>query len=365
MAALKQFLRHWRYLLIIVFIAVFLVYIGFTLIILNDYVQTRYGNYEKIFCSRGLEDKLKNSVVRIIGDSSEGSGFFIKPNQVLTNFHVIDGESSPKIVFPDGSFTTSVEIIGDSESDLALLSTEKSYPSLVLAMLEKFSLFANEMLAATGYPLGSDVTGKATVIKGNYLDYRKSRKDPVGYIQTNFSLAEGMSGGPLVDMCGKVVGVNTASLSGQSFFISSDAAWQALPKFTSEAIEKVEYNPEVSPEEAVRAYYNYLKARKMEEGYKLLSNKYKEYAAFQEWKNRFDDILSVNVYVVKKDKKLKKAEERIFIKFGTKNWVDGEVEYHYYQGIWRTIKEDGIYKLLQSNIEEIKDPDIDWFYDEE
>ena len=103
----------------------------------------------------------------------------------------------------------------------------------------------------------------------------------------------------------------------------------------------------------------------MEDGYKLLSNKYKEYAAFQEWKNRFNDIIDVNVILVEKNEKAKKSENSVFIKFETKNWVEGEVEIHYYQSAWKTKKEDGIYKLLQSNIEEIQDPYASGFYDED
>lgn len=53
----------------------------------------------------------------------------------------------------------------------------------------------------------------------------------------------------------------------------------------------------------------------------------------------------------------------VLVKFGTQNWVDNEIEIHLYEGTWETILEDGVYKMLKSNIKEIKDPDNMWFYE--
>ena len=52
-------------------------------------------------------------LVRIIGGYGEGSGFFISPTEVVTNFHVIADEPSPKVVFPDGHFETPEKIVGE------------------------------------------------------------------------------------------------------------------------------------------------------------------------------------------------------------------------------------------------------------
>ena len=71
----------------------------------------RYGGYGKFFCSEwAVSRTLKRSVVRVVGGLSEGSGFFVSDNQILTNFHVIADEPSPKVVFPDGRFTTPYRI---------------------------------------------------------------------------------------------------------------------------------------------------------------------------------------------------------------------------------------------------------------
>lgn len=80
--SLKNFLKS------IVYIAIS-VYLFFSILVIGDYITRQYGSWNKIFCGTGVSAKLKKSVVRIVGEKSEGSGFFITDNQVLTNFHVI------------------------------------------------------------------------------------------------------------------------------------------------------------------------------------------------------------------------------------------------------------------------------------
>lgn len=352
----RSFKNFFKFLLAIIF----LVYLVATGLVMNDYLATHHGWYQKIYCKVDAQEKLKKSVVRIVGGFAEGSGFFIASDQILTNFHVIEGEPSPKIIFPDGTFITPIKITGDQEADLAILYTDKNYSNFVFSLPNSLSFKPEEQLIAAGYPLGTDLTGDPTVIKGNYLDYRKSKKESVGYIQTDFGLVEGMSGGPLTDICGNVVGINTMSMSGQSLFIAADIANKLIGLFTDQAIAKIEVNPSLSPVEGVKAFYTYLKARSMNNGFNLLSSTYKKYTTIEEWTNRFNDIIDVDVISVEP---YNKSKDTVYIKFGTKNWLQGEVEYRYYQGTWKTVLEDGLYKLKQSNIEEIIEPDYTWFYE--
>lgn len=335
-------------------------YLVASLFVIADYLRTQYGFYGKFLCSFGTKDKLLKSVVRVVGGYSEGSGFFIADNQILTNFHVIADEPTPKIIFPDGSFITPNKILGDKNADLAVLFTDKKYPGKVLFVPLHAEFRADEPLIAVGYPLGTDLAGNATAMRGNFIDFRKSKKDSVYYIQTNISLVPGMSGGPLTDQCGTVVGINTMSLAGLSLFIGADQAKTMVPGFTDQGIKKIEVDPSKSPEEAVKAFYTYLKARRMEEGFKLLSREYLKKTNFAEWTNRFKDILDVNVI---KSEKYSDTIDTAFVKFSTKNWVDGEVEIHFYEGTWATVKEDGVYKMLKSKIMEVSNPDWNWFYE--
>lgn len=351
--SLKNFLKS-------LFIVGLVVYMATSLFVIMDYLRTQYGYYGKFLCAFGVQEKLKGSVVRIVGGYSEGSGFFIAENQILTNFHVIADEPNPKIIFPDGSFITPDKIIGDQSADLALLFTKEHYPNLVLPLVDEIAFSQDEPLIAAGYPMGTELSGRATVLRGNFIDFRNPRSEPVGYIQTDISLVEGMSGGPLTDQCGQVVGVNTIGLAGLSLFINGSNAKSLVPSLTDQEVAKIEVNLSASPEEAVTAFYTYLKARRMRDGFNLLSKEYLKKTNFEEWTNRFTDILDVDVIL---SEPYENTDDTVFVKFGTKNWNDGEVDYHYYEGTWQTIEEDGVYKMFKSKIKEVEDPGWDWFYE--
>jgi len=342
------------------FIVGLVIYVAASTFVMIDYINKNYGYYGKFICSPGTSEKLKKSVVRIVGGYSEGTGFFISNNQVLTNFHVIADEPSPKIIFPDGSFITPIKITGNKNVDLAILFTEKDYPNMVTPLPNSINLKDEEPVIATGFPMGTDLVGKATVLRGNFIDFRKSKSESIGYLQTNISLVSGMSGGPLTDQCGSVVGINTMGLAGLSLFISGSEAKELVTQFSDQEIKKINVDPSKSPEEAVRAFYTYLSSRRMKDGFDLLSQEYLQKTNFEEWTSRFTDILDVYVY---KAEKVEKTKDMVLVKFYTKNWVDQETEFHYYEGTWQTVFEDGKYKMLKSNIKEIMDPTYTWFYE--
>jgi hypothetical protein len=346
-----------------IFIAVVVVYVLATLVVIADYLQSRYGTYGKFLCTiehYSLENDLKNKVVRIIGGESQGSGFFITDIMVLTSFHVISSEPSPKIILTDGNFITPISMVGDQYSDLAVLTTSKSYPDLVLPLQKSKMMFNNETLLAAGYPLGTNIKGEATIEQGKFQAFRRSKKDYASYLQTDIDLIEGMSGGPLVEMCGEVVGVNTMGLAGLSMFVSAGSVYATIPNMSGKDIAKITRDPAKSSEEAVVTYYTYLKQRRMEDGFKLLSQTYLQKTNFQEWTSRFTDIL--DVYVIKTEK-VAKTTDTVYVKFATQNWVDQEIDDHYYEGTWQTVKEDGVYKMLKSKILEVETPGTDWFYE--
>ncbi len=338
---------------------VIIAYLLASLVVIADYLINQYGRFNKVFCSAGTRNILLKSVVRVVGGYSEGSGFFITPNQVITNFHVIADEPSPKIIFPDGSFVTPIKILGDKNVDLTILFTEKNYDNLVLPLPDLVAFKENDPVIAAGYPLGTGLTGKATILKGRFIDFRNSKRMPIGYIQTDINLVPGMSGGPLVDICGEVVGINTMGLSGLSMYINAGWAKKVIPDFTDQNITKIKVDASLSPEEAVKAFYTYLKARRMEDGFNLLSSEYLKKTNFEEWTNRFTNILDVDIILTEK---YNNTKDTVFVKFGTKNWVEGEVDVHYYEGTWQTIKEDGVYKMLKSKILEVDQPGWEWFY---
>jgi hypothetical protein len=359
--------RSFKNFLKAVFISVLVTYVVASFVVNVDYLKTHYGWNKKFFtCTinkQGVNEKVKNSVVRIVGGYSEGSGFFIKPDQIVTNFHVISGESSPKIIFPDGNFITPERIIGDKNRDLAIIFTKQEYPDMVMDIFSGKSLepFENEALFATGYAMGTDLIGSATQLKGNFMDAKRISGSTSDFIRTNISMVSGMSGGPLTDLCGTVIGVNTLTVGGTSLFIPISKYFPSTNDFTDKDIKKMKvFNPATSPEEAVKAFYSFLKARKMKEGFNLLSQEYLLSTDFKEWNNRFANVIDVDMFIAEK---YEKTTDTVFIKFITKNWINDNVEMHYYEGTWKTISEDGVYKMLKSNIKEVLNPEITWFYE--
>ncbi|PIQ73260.1 hypothetical protein COV58_03450 [Candidatus Roizmanbacteria bacterium CG11_big_fil_rev_8_21_14_0_20_36_8] len=342
-----------------IFIIGVVLYIITSLFVITDYLRTQYGYYGKFFCTYGAKERLQKSVVRIVGGNSEGTGFFISKNRVLTNFHVIADEPAPKIIFPDGSFVTPAKMVGDSMADLAILYIEEEFPDLAFSLPDSVNLIEDEPVLSTGYPMGTDLSGEATTLKGSFIDYRKSKNDKVGYIQTSISLVSGMSGGPLTDQCGELIGVNTMGLAGISLFIRADNIKEMTPYLTEVEIAQIAVDPSISPEESVRAFYTYLKARRMEDGFTLLSEDYLQKTDFEEWTNRFTDILDVDVVLTER---YEDTDDTAYVKFITKNWNDGEVDYHYYEGTWTMVVEDGVYKIRDGNIQEVFSPEWDWFY---
>lgn len=346
-----------------VFWLIFISYILAMTLVILIVMREQYGSFEKMFCFGSKQaDQTKKKVVRIIGTYGQGSGFFIKPNKVLTNFHVIDGETSPKIVFPDGTIEHPQTIVGDKNVDLAILTVSGSYPEYVLPIqTEEILLTKNEPLYSIGYPEGTDIKGDATVMKGQF---NGTPKNIAGYsslyIPLNLSVVQGMSGGPLIESCGSVVGVNQLGLGGMSLFISSTSVGDNIPKMTDIDITKVELHPEKSPEDAVFAFYTYIGARNMQEGYKLLSTTYLQKTNFEEWTARFKNIVTIMVI---KTERVEGSRDTVFVKFLTDTWANDDLETHYYEGTWATIKEDGVYKMLKSHIVEVSSPDWNWYYE--
>lgn len=153
-----------------------------------------------------LEKNLKENVVRIIGRYGEGSGFPISSGRIITSFHVIDGDPSPKVVLRDGTIAKPRHIVGDKTLDIAVITVNLEL--LSMDVREDETTFSESLYAAR-YALGSKIPGDVTISKGIFSGSRYSKKLETNLIQSDISLVGGMSGGPLVDSCGKVIGVNT------------------------------------------------------------------------------------------------------------------------------------------------------------
>lgn len=157
---MKQFLKIP---LIIIFIGV-LCYAFYEISLLSqrlEKIENKLGGSEKIgYNEKDTVEKVRQSVVLIIGGESEGSGFAVKKDgYILTNFHVIAFEPSPKVVLPDGTFETGKVVMADKDADLAVIKIEKDLPTLALMDLKK--LEPAEELFAIGYAMGGGLPGAA------------------------------------------------------------------------------------------------------------------------------------------------------------------------------------------------------------
>lgn len=328
-------------------------------------VEDKLGGSEKLVCNqKEVIERVKKSVVRIVGGEAEGSGFAIqKDGYILTNFHVIEFEPSPKVIFPDNTFETAEVLMADKNADLAILKIERNLP--VLTWGESSLLNPAEDLLAIGFPLGGELIGEASVSKGSLSGRRISKDIGVEFIQTDITLNPGLSGGPMVNVCGDVEGINTAGLAGLGLAISADSIKQKwLEMSTAEDslkdIEKVVFDDTESAEFAVATFYNYLKVRKLDKAFEILSDNYKRGYRYETWRKGYESLLDTTIISIKEDDE---KPDRINVKLSTKDMVDDEIVYKYFEGYWDVKNIDGKWRLWEANIKEIEDPGYGWYYD--
>ena len=162
---------------------------------------------------------------------SLGSGFIIdKMGYIITNNHVIDNaEKIMVILYDDKSFEATV-VGKDPKTDVALLKIDPKKTKLKAVKFgDSNKLRVGDWVMAIGNPFGFGGTVTAGIVSARGRNLSGSYDD---YIQTDASINRGNSGGPLFDMTGKVVGINTAIFSqsggsvGIGFAVSSNLAKQ-------------------------------------------------------------------------------------------------------------------------------------------
>jgi serine protease Do len=144
--------------------------------------------------------------------NSLGSGFIIDPSGfVVTNNHVIADADEIKVILNDGT-KLPAELVGkDSKSDLALLRVhyDKQLKAVKFGNSDKLRL--GEWVIAIGNPFSLGGTVTAGIVSARNRDINSGPYD--NYIQTDAAINRGNSGGPLFNLDGEVIGVNTAIIS--------------------------------------------------------------------------------------------------------------------------------------------------------
>ncbi|MDX2265776.1 MAG: Do family serine endopeptidase [Hyphomicrobiales bacterium] len=145
--------------------------------------------------------------------SSLGSGFVIDPRGiVITNNHVIEGADDIYVNFPDGSKLKVVEIIGkDIKIDLAVLRVEPKKPLQAVPFGDSGKMRVGDWVMAVGNPFGLGGSVTVGILSATRRDINAGPYDE--FLQTDAAINRGNSGGPLFNMDGEVIGINTAIIS--------------------------------------------------------------------------------------------------------------------------------------------------------
>lgn len=161
--------------------------------------------------------------------SSLGSGFVIdgKEGLIVTNNHVIEGAEEIEINFHDGSKLKVDKVLGrDTKADLALLKVTPKKPLSDVKFGPSATLEVGDWVMAIGNPFGLGGSVSLGIISAKSRDINSGPYDD--YLQTDAAINKGNSGGPLFNMDGEVIGVNTAIISptggsiGIGFAVPSD-----------------------------------------------------------------------------------------------------------------------------------------------
>ena len=144
--------------------------------------------------------------------TSLGSGFIIDPSGlVVTNNHVISEADEVSVILNDGT-TLKAEVVGrDTKTDLALLRVKPDKPLKAVKFGDSDKLRLGEWVIAIGNPFSLGGTVTAGIVSARNRDINSGPYD--NYIQTDAAINRGNSGGPLFNLNGEVIGVNTAIIS--------------------------------------------------------------------------------------------------------------------------------------------------------
>lgn len=143
---------------------------------------------------------------------SLGSGFVIDESGIIvTNNHVIEGADQITANFNDGTKLTATLVGTDEKTDIAVLKVEPVKPLTAIPFGDSEKLRVGDWVMAIGNPFGLGGTVTVGIVSARNRDINSGPYD--NFIQTDASINRGNSGGPLFNMDGEVIGINTAIIS--------------------------------------------------------------------------------------------------------------------------------------------------------
>ncbi|WP_438747620.1 DegQ family serine endoprotease [Pararhizobium sp. O133] len=163
--------------------------------------------FDEYFKGQGGEGSNRQRTV-----DSLGSGFVIDPSGVIvTNNHVIEGADDIEVNFANGSKLKAKLIGTDTKTDLAVLKVEPKKPLTAVPLGDSRTMRIGDWVMAIGNPFGLGGTVTVGIISARGRNINAGPYD--NFIQTDAAINKGNSGGPLFNMKGEVIGINTAIIS--------------------------------------------------------------------------------------------------------------------------------------------------------
>ncbi len=141
-----------------------------------------------------------------------GSGFIVDPaGYIVTNNHVIDGAASVSVTFSDGTILPATIVGQDKRGDIAVLKVSAGHRLPAVRFGDSSELRVGDWVLAIGNPYGLDESASSGIVSALHRDIGEGRYDD--FIQTDAAINRGNSGGPLFDLTGHVIGINSAIYS--------------------------------------------------------------------------------------------------------------------------------------------------------
>ncbi len=188
------------------------------------------------------------------GPASEGSGVIYKESgdyaYIVTNNHVIEGNSSLEVLLAGGQRVKATVVGADSYTDLAVLKISSKYVKEVATFADSSKLTIGEPAIAVGSPLGSEFANTATegivsaINRQVSMTNDENQNVSVNAIQTDASINPGNSGGALINIDGQVIGITqskltttsdgSTSVEGMGFAIPSNDVVNIIAKLEKE-----------------------------------------------------------------------------------------------------------------------------------
>jgi tetratricopeptide (TPR) repeat protein len=160
--------------------------------------------------ARDIYDRVSPAVVTILTKNGYGSGFFIsQAGLILTNQHVIDNFDTVKVRTKNGKEYSGRVVVRLDTPDIALLQVDSFETEVVAELGDSASVRAGDPVYAIGTPASVNLAGSITKGIVSAIDRTVFGNN---VFQIDVAINKGNSGGPLLDVSGKVIGINTFGL---------------------------------------------------------------------------------------------------------------------------------------------------------